>query len=356
MMEKVYFCISEQYDLKLKTVKLSLKSPFANPTFRILFTVLAIHCVIIGISILAFRLVLKSEAHMRFVGIQNTAAEKIAKTAWGMEMNAKNVFGEVGRNLDSPESVIEALQSKADLNPDVRGYFAAFQLNYFPKQGTWFEPYVHRTDSSTEFTLTLVGSARHNYTKSDWYIRATRTHESFWSDPYYYYDGTSISGHYCTFVQPVFNKGGELICVCGADMTFEWLTKDVAKTDSIVRNNEHLNRYSLGRSLDFYTTVLSKDGTCISHPEGKGVTITDQGIISDLKQDRSGMADIEVNGEPCRVYYGPIDHVDWAIAIVVPQHDTWSPLNYFALLLILTAVIGLMVIWRVDRKTRKQTA
>lgn len=39
-----------------------------------------------------------------------------------------------------------------------------------------------------------------DYTKSSWYIQAEKETKGFWSEPYYYYDGTSISGHYCTYV------------------------------------------------------------------------------------------------------------------------------------------------------------
>ena len=135
-----------------------------------------------------------------------------------MEMNAMNEFDEVEKHLDSPESVIAALESKTNLNPEVRGYFAAFEPNYFPQKGQWFEPYVHHTDSS-DFEVSQVGSARHNYHKSAWYVRAKELNTSFWSEPYYYYDGTAMSGHYTTFVKPIFDSKGRLACVCGADMT-----------------------------------------------------------------------------------------------------------------------------------------
>ena len=129
---------------------------------------------------------LKKEAHVCYMGIMNVASEKISKTVSGMEMNAMNVFDEVGKHMSSPESVIDALKSKTSLNPDVKGYFAAFVPNYFPQKGQWFEPYVHRTDSRGGFTVRDVGSASHDYTKSDWYICALEVTESFWSDPYFY--------------------------------------------------------------------------------------------------------------------------------------------------------------------------
>ena len=204
---------------------------------------------------------INAEAHARYVGVTNVASEKIAKTISGMEMNAMNVFDEVQKHMDSPEAVVDALMSKTSLNPDVRGYFAAFEPEYFPEKGRWYEPYAHQTDSTHEFEITQVGSARHNYTQSDWYMKAKELKASFWSDPYYYYDGTSISGHYCTFVEPIYNAEGKLACVCGADMTFEWLAKELEQIDLESKQDDLLNLYVVNQEQDFYTAVLNGDGS-----------------------------------------------------------------------------------------------
>ena len=187
----------------------------ANRQMRyVLLTVIAIMVIISVVAFWACNQAAQAERHVRYVGLTNVASEKIAKTMRGMEMNAMNEFDEVEKHLDSPESVIAALESKTNLNPEVRGYFAAFEPNYFPEKGEWYEPYVVHVDTSA-FEVRQVGSARHNYHRSDWYLRAKKSNESFWSDPYYYYDGTNISGHYTTFVKPVFDKTGRLACVCG---------------------------------------------------------------------------------------------------------------------------------------------
>ena len=94
----------------------------------------------------------RAERNARYVGMMNVVAEKLSKTVRGVEMNAENVFDEVAKHLESPQTVIAALGSKTSLNPDVIGYFAAFVPNYFPKEGRWFQPYVHQGDS-TEFVL-----------------------------------------------------------------------------------------------------------------------------------------------------------------------------------------------------------
>ena len=286
-----------------------------------LYVLLSALVVVIVIGATAYHICTKAmdaERHTRYAGIMNIASERLAKTISGMEMNAMNEFDEVEKHLDSPDAVIAALKSKTALNPEVRGYFAAFEPDYFPQQGKWFEPYVVHVDASA-FEVRLVGSARHNYFKSPWYIRAKQSNQSFWSEPYYYYDGTDISGHYTTFVKPVFDKNGRLACVCGADMTFEWLAKELQRIDVDIKSNKLLNSHLFGSDSDFYTVVLNKDGSCIACPEGKKVAMTDEYVVRDLERGKAGTIDMDINGVPSTVYYGPIDHVDWSVAVVVAK-------------------------------------
>jgi len=235
-------------------------------------------------------------------------------------MNAENVFDEVAKHLESPQAVIEALGSKTSLNPDVIGYFAAFVPNYFPQEGRWFQPYVHQGDS-TEFVLTLVGSARHDYTTSTWYVQGVKEKESFWSEPYYYEDDLNVaSGYYMTFATPIFDAQGRLACVCGADMTQEWMIDQLRQIEDEVRNDELLNNHRLPGNDDFFIVILNDDGTSFAHPNGDIVTMSgDEAFVANLKKHYRGVTELEVNGVPSRVYYTPLRRTHWSVAIVVEK-------------------------------------
>ncbi len=302
------------------------------------------------VSFLVCGYTLMKETHVCYMGIMNMSSEKISKTVGGMEMNARNVFDEVGKHMDSPESVIEALKSKTSLNMDVKGYFAAFVPNYFPQKGQWFEPYVHQADSSGRFTVRDVGSASHDYTKSDWYVRALDAKVCFWSDPYFYYDGTGISGRYCTFVKPVFDASGRLACVCGADMTFEWLTNELRRMDDATRRSDMLTKFRMFAGLDFYTVLLDKDGNCIAYPEGRSVPLKDEVVLRNLAEKKSGSVDVTVNGVSSKAYYAPMEHIGWSVAVIVPDHVVWKPMLIVGTILLTVAVFGFLVVWLVLRR------
>ena len=331
-----------------KTVKQTSDSISKKITRYVLLTVVVVMLIVFSVSTWICYQALRAEAHARYVGITNVVSEKIAKTIRGMEMNAMNEFDEVEKHLDTPASVIAALESKTALNPEVRGYFAAFEPYYFQEEGQWFEPYVHHVDTNA-FELRLVGSARHNYHKSDWYIRAKQSNDSFWADPYYYYDGTNISGHYTTFVKPIFDKSGRLACVCGADMTFEWLSKELLRIDKDSHQNDLLNRYLYGES-DYYTVVINNDGSCIAYPEDKLLKITKEQVGDIFNQGKSGMFEMNINGVPSTIYYTPIEHVKWSAAVIVTKEGILLPLLKLAFVFLLIGALGILVIWRFCRR------
>jgi hypothetical protein len=195
-----------------------------------------------------------------------------------------------------------------------------------------------------------VGSASHNYHKSEWYIRAKDTKESFWSDPYYYFDGTSISGHYTTFVKPIYDKTGKLACVCGADMTFEWLSKEVQQIDDESRNNDLLNFFLLNDGGEFYTVVLNNDGSSIASPEGKPVKLTEDQVGQSLELRKSGMVETKINGQHSTVYYTPIERVNWSVAVVVTDQGIAKAMIKFGIILLLITILGMIVVWLACRR------
>lgn len=318
---------------------------------KVLLTASVVILIAVGASYWAVFKALNAETNVRYSGLQSYVASELCRTIKGMELSAENVFNEVEKHLVSPDAVIAALESESNLNPDVRGYFAAFEPDFFKEKGRWFEPYVHHSDSS-KFEMTQVGSARHDYTQSKWYVRAKNLKMPFWSDPYYYYDGTNISGHYCTYVKPVFDSEGKLACVCGADITFEWLSKELLNIDDRSRNAKQVNIFRLKRNFDFYSVVFDKDGTCLVHPQDKNVVITDEVILGNLNNHVGGVVEMDICGVPSVVYYGPIEGLDWTVAVIASKSDLQKPFTYMSIILALIAVIGIVAVWFICRRIK----
>jgi hypothetical protein len=161
-----------------------------------------------------------------------------------------------------------------------------------------------------------------------------------------------MSGHYCTFVEPLFDSDGKLACVCGADITFDWLTKELQRIDDQYRHHESLNKFRLMRNLDFFSVVVDHDGSCLIHPDNKKLPIKDPSVLQELQQKQCGTVDMIVDGVSSRLYYGPIDGIDWALVVVTPKHDVQKPRLMIGFLLMTIAIIGIIVVWIICRRIR----
>ena len=323
-----------------------------KPYRRLYLTVSIVILIITGFSYWIYWQVMDTKTDLRYFGMQNMMAERIENTFKGMEMSANNVFKEVAHHHVTPEDVINALESQASLNPNVRGYFAAFKPYYFEEAGQWFEPYVHHQDGEP-YEMTQVGGESHDYTQSPWYVSAKEKKEAFWSDPYYYNDGTGISGHYITYVNPIYDGEGQLVCVCGADITFDWLDKELKRINNTCKyeKDEILNEEE--SDLDFYTVVVNAEGTCILHPDDKYVPIDDPKVLDDLKAGSSGKLSMTIDGTPSTLYYGPIRGLGWTVIMVMPTIDIKKPFIYTGLIMALLAIVGILITWQLCRNLGK---
>ena len=82
---------------------------------------------------------------------------------------------EIENHLDSPESIFSALENELRLNPAYLGCGVAFEPDYYPSEGRWFEPYVLFKDSTT-IERRQIGSAQHDYLNQEWYQAIGHVH------------------------------------------------------------------------------------------------------------------------------------------------------------------------------------
>ena len=74
-------------------------------------------------------------------------------------------------------------------------------------------------------------------------------------------------------------------------------------------------------------------------------------MLKDLQQGRSGVATgLDIDGETCVVYYGPVEYVNWSIAVIVPQSDILKPMLTIAIFLMSMVIFGMLVVWFVCKR------
>ena len=337
---------------------------FANRlTKKVLATVLVIMLFTLAMAFIAAYRGMRGEIRGRYLSMMNVVSEKIHMEVKTMEIETMNVSDEVEHHLDSPETVMAALEKELRLNNFAEGYFAAFEPDYFPKMGKWFEPYVYK-GSDGAYHSDQVGSERHDYLKSDWYVRAKKEEEGFWTAPYIYRDEAGYGGVFCTFVMPIRNEEGQMVGVCGADLLLDNLIKDMQKIDDVSRAKGMENIDERYKHLNFYSFIINNEGTYIAHPDkgrvlkenimshlGKDfLTVDNKRIASDMMQMKSGIETIMIDSLFADIYFTPVESTNWAMAIVVPKRALVQPILVLLFSLLSATGLGQILVWFICRR------
>ena len=301
----------------------------------------------------------KAETRGRYQTIMKLVSEKLENILSHEEVCARNVFAEIPNRLESPETVLRALENEMRLNSYIDGYFVAFEPGYFPQYEYWFEAYLHRNDLHAR----NIGSSKHDYFQRDWYKRGKNEEDGYWTDPYF--DDWSEKDIVCTFAMPLYDRMGRKVGVCGADMSLKWLVKEL-NTINEKSYNTGLVNIQLSSDFIFHTFIITNKGTYVAHPDEKRVmqenvmSYIDQNdeeavnAVNEMMAQKHGIASMTIDGNYSTVYYMPIKSTDWEIAIAVPKKTFWLPAIFVLTLLIVVTLVGLWLVYKFSRSTIHQ--
>ena len=328
-------------------------------TKRVMLTVLA---TMLASLTLVFSIVyygVKAETRGRYQTIMKLVSEKLENILSHEEVCARNVFAEIPNRLESPETVLRALENEMRLNSYIDGYFVAFEPGYFPQYEYWFEAYLHRNDLHAR----NIGSSKHDYFQRDWYKRGKNEEDGYWTDPYF--DDWSEKDIVCTFAMPLYDRMGRKVGVCGADMSLKWLVKELNTINEKSYNTGLVNIH-LSSDFIFHTFIITNKGTYVAHPDEKRVmqenvmSYIDQNdeeavnAVNEMMAQKHGIASMTIDGNYSTVYYMPIKSTDWEIAIAVPKKTFWLPAIFVLTLLIVVTLVGLWLVYKFSRSTIHQ--
>ena len=269
----------------------------------------------------------------------------------------------VGEKIEDPEKITEALAKVLSINPKIRGFFVAFEPDFFPDKGRWFEPYAVWRNGIVE--KMQVGSAQHDYLKSEWYREGLKAKKGYWSEPYY--DKEGAQEILCTYVQPFFDKQGNRVGVFGADVSLEWLHQKLRKMD-FETNQQHIGLdIEKATKEGSYTFIIGHKGTYISHPNKSFVLkrnlFDDAKLTKDLKDDllmeeinakQLGYKKLTIHDQEAYVFYSPVKKTGWTLGFVVPETVKKLPAFLMSAMILLMMGLGLFLVYLICRITIKQ--
>ena len=260
-----------------------------------------------------------------------------------VKITSKNNLDAVEANLQSPEAVFQTLEKELKLNPHLEGCFAAFEPNYFPEYGRWFEAYAYFADS-THIDTRQIGSQQHDYFNGVWYrkgLELESAEDGYLTDPYF--DDVVEGQMYCSYVRPIRDAQGRKVGVYGIDLNFNWIYTSVALSERLVKDFEEIvdNQGDLGAANEFFILMLDSKGQKIAGTK----ELDEETVQTIIKEDNIEYRPMKANGS---TYYITTDHLTptGCILVVAQQRDFVFLSGYIlGAILIIFMTIGTLVIF-----------
>lgn len=295
-----------------------------------------------------------------FYNLLDAESMSVSMVLSDIEVAARNSIDDVEERVESPEGVRDALANELRLNPAIKGFYVAFEADYYPQKGRWFEPYAVWRDGRID-TL-QVGSASHDYFKKEWYQKALCAKKHYWSEPYY--DEAGAKEKLCSYLRPFFNKSGRRVGVFGADVSLDWLQKKLLEMDV------HTNKEKMGLSeeqvkrVGSFSFLIGREGTYISHPDKsrilhgnffEDVNYTTNTSLGDLAKEmaarKMGFRLAEINHQQVYVFYAPVRNTEWTLGFVVVKSIFRQHAYLYGLSMLMAMAVGLFAVYIISRIT-----
>ncbi len=292
------------------------------------------------------RNVIRKEVEERAQYEINMKSLKIHKMVSCVESAVDNVDWLLDLTVEHPENIYSVLEEFVKSNPDIQGCAFAFEPNYYPDKGRWYEPYVRR-DTDGSLLRMQIADPTHDYLNMTWYTEGLTAESGRWTEPYI--DNEGAQDMICTYSVPVRNEKGDVVAVFGADLSLNWLT------DEFVTEKE----------TNWYSFIVSRKGRIIACPDKSKImnyTMDDadqeyqdpviKSVNKAMLAGQSGKAEVkDNNGELAYMYYSPVGgNTGWSMAILFPEHEIYKGLRSVAIKLGLLMLFGLAlmvyIMWR----------
>ena len=252
-----------------------------------------------------------------------------------VEVTINNMSWVVSEDLSQPDSLLIVTRQLVEHNPTILGSSISCIPDYFPEKGRWYEPYsVRRSDGTIESMQ--LGSARHDYTKAEFFTAPIEKGSGHWCEPYMDRDGAKAK--VTTYSVPVRNGDGKIVAVIDADISLHWL-KDIMNQEKAYKS---MQRFLVTGN---YNLLAGEDSQIY------------RAALEHLKADDDKKGYVELydeHGDKKHVYFTPVGGLTkWMLISVLDDDDVYKKLRTIRQSLLLSLMIGLFfagfIIYRSSR-------
>ena len=262
-----------------------------------------------------------------YLGIRNHLAK--------IEITVDNMSWVVRDDLGDPDAMYVRTRRLVENNPAILGSSITFIPDYYPQKGRWFEPYAVRRADGTVENLQL-GSAEHDYTKSEFYVVPIETGRGHWCEPYY--DNEGAKTLLTTYAVPVRDSNNKVVAVVDADLPIS-LLEGMVEEGKVYKSTQRFlisgkNHLLAGQDGPVFQMVLK-------HISGYS--------------DKQGYFTLEdEEGRDLHVFYHPVGGMtDWVLISVLEDGEVFGKLRNVQLLLLFVVCVGLLLVGFIISRTSR---
>ena len=325
--------------------------------------VLAMMAVIVSVVYYTVREYMLEEAQDRYEGVLQRDHEEFRRRLSDVVVATRNNLDDIERDIDHPETAITHLEHILHVNPTILSCGIAYIPDYFPKRGRYLE-IVSTRDSAGVTHLRKIENDYNIYIERKWFREGIEKDTAHWSEVYFEYDlipGITGRRQVTTYSEPVHNLQRQPVALFCADLPLDFLRYEMM--DDL---QEKIKIYEKGSTRHSYNFVIDHEGTYIIHPDESHILNAnffeeaketsnkiDDHVMNSMKKGEKGSAMVEIDGVPSWIYYRTVKHMDWVIAIVVPEEVIFYNGRLLNTIILLIMLVGLLVIYLFCRRMIK---
>ncbi|MBO4819904.1 MAG: SpoIIE family protein phosphatase [Prevotella sp.] len=281
----------------------------------------------------------------------NVSNEKINNALSVVETAVSNNTSEAIESIGVAGRKYFATEHFLELNPSIIGAALALNPEYEPMKGRQFATYSYRDSSGIKSKM--LDGKEYDYLHKEWYVEPIDSGKGVWSEPYIDKGGMMV----ITYSMPLKNLKEQKFAVQTADISLDRIAHMAQELDSL-NNRDFYPWNDLNGRLHTRSFIVTKKGTFVVNPDKKTdlkETIhdffkktpspTDDGIADEILSGKKSLALIrDETGNMMMVSYSPLKRQGWSMGIIVPLSDILQPVNFFAKLLGVIILLGILVV------------
>nr|WP_169753397.1 methyl-accepting chemotaxis protein [Campylobacter mucosalis] len=248
---------------------------------------------------------------------------------------ARQVSGKVGIWYDSKSSIVDGAKTMLSEHNREQNINS---IKAITNQGKFIATFYGLENGDVAFSDDWVPDSDYKADTRDWYIKAKSKNSVITTD---FYTDKATGQAVTTFAAPIV-KDGKFIGVMGADVSFGEVV-DMFNGDDL-------------KNANGYFVLITKDGTCLYHPNkdmiGKNIADLDstlRAIASEIDRNKNGVYYYKFNQEDKLLSYSAISDTGLSVLFALRLDDALA-LNAqnakFSLAIgAVTAIVAIVLVW-----------